>query len=92
MVIKAYFIALLISLLSVMACQGQSKIKNMNNETSKNNPLLCDIETGMCETSDENTDTTSQSKIQSTKKSVKLIYYTGYLLVVLGHRTAIAKT
>ena len=76
MAIKINLIALLISLLSVTACQGQSKTKNMNNETSTNNPLLCDIETGMCETSDENTDTTSQSKIQSTKKSVKAIYYT----------------
>ncbi|MCM4172375.1 DsbA family protein [Arenibacter sp. TNZ] len=48
----------------------------MNNETSKNNPLLCDIETGMCETSAENTDITSNSNFQSTEKSVKLIYYT----------------
>lgn len=48
----------------------------MNNETSKNNPLLCDIETGMCETSAENTDITSKSNFQSTEKSVKLIYYT----------------
>ena len=48
----------------------------MNNETSKNNPLLCDIETGMCETTDGSTDTATQSNMQSTKKSVKLIYYT----------------
>ncbi len=48
----------------------------MNTETSNNNPLLCDIETGMCETTDENTDTASQSNMQATKKSVKLIYYT----------------
>ncbi|MCK9451135.1 MAG: DsbA family protein [Bacteroidales bacterium] len=48
----------------------------MNKETSKNNPLLCDIETGICETSDENTDTTADNKIESTKKSIKAIYYT----------------
>jgi predicted DsbA family dithiol-disulfide isomerase/membrane-bound inhibitor of C-type lysozyme len=42
----------------------------------KNNPLLCDIETGMCETSDENIGTSPQSNFQSNKKSVKLIYYT----------------
>ncbi len=48
----------------------------MTNETSKNNPLLCDIETGLCETTDSNTDSTSQSNIQSTKKSVRVIYYT----------------
>ncbi|HRP91881.1 MAG TPA: ClpXP adapter SpxH family protein [Ignavibacteriaceae bacterium] len=48
----------------------------MNNETLKNNPLLCDIETGMCETSDGNTDAINQNNMQSTKKSVKVIYYT----------------
>ncbi len=48
----------------------------MNNETLKNNPLLCDIETGMCETTDETTDTATHINVESTKKSVKLIYYT----------------
>jgi len=48
----------------------------MENETLKNNPLLCDIETGVCETTDEKTDTATNNKVQSTKKSVKLIYYT----------------
>ena len=45
----------------------------MNKE---NNPLICDIETGMCETSDVSAETESQSKIQSANKSVKMIYYT----------------
>ncbi|PWI31122.1 dithiol-disulfide isomerase [Flavobacteriaceae bacterium LYZ1037] len=48
----------------------------MNNEKINNNPLLCDIETGMCETTDETTNTSSHSSVQSTEKSVKLIYYT----------------
>lgn len=43
---------------------------------NKNNPLLCDIETGMCETTEGNTDTVSQNNLQPIKKSVKLIYYT----------------
>lgn len=42
----------------------------------QSNPLLCDIETGMCGTTDENSEVATQSKIQSTKKSLKLIYYT----------------
>ena len=46
----------------------------MNKETSKRNPLLCDIETGMCETSKETSDTADKAKSQS--KSVKIIYYT----------------
>ncbi|TYB75879.1 DsbA family protein [Bizionia myxarmorum] len=48
----------------------------MNNETLKTNPLLCDIETGMCETTEESTNNTTSSKVEATKKSVKLIYYT----------------
>lgn len=48
----------------------------MNNETIKTNPLLCDIETGMCETTSETTDTTSNKNVHATKKLVKLIYYT----------------
>lgn len=43
---------------------------------NQNNPLLCDIETGVCETSDENTEKPSLSKIQSTNKTIKVIYYT----------------
>ena len=42
----------------------------------QNNPLLCDIETGMCETSEVTTDAASESKIQSKEKSIKVIYYT----------------
>ena len=42
----------------------------------QNNPLICDIETGRCETSNGKMETASQSNIQSTKKSIKVIYYT----------------
>ncbi|GAB1445079.1 MAG: DsbA family protein [Cyclobacteriaceae bacterium] len=48
----------------------------MKKETLNDNPLLCDIETGMCGPADENTGMDSKSTMQSTKKSVKLIYYT----------------
>ncbi|APQ18619.1 DsbA family protein [Maribacter hydrothermalis] len=48
----------------------------MKIETSENNPLLCDIETGICKTSDQSTDTVLQSDMQSTKKSITVIYYT----------------
>ena len=74
--LKQNTIVLLISLLSVTASQGQLKTKNMNNETLKTNPLLCDIETGMCETGEATSDKASQNNLQSTKKSVKLVYYT----------------
>lgn len=48
----------------------------MKNETVKNNPLLCDIETGMCGPSDGNNERAAHSNMSSTKKSVKLIYFT----------------
>jgi len=48
----------------------------MNNDTSKNNPLICDIETGMCETIDTTSESTSTNKVSSNKKSIKIIYYT----------------
>ncbi|MBA6154601.1 DsbA family protein [Gelidibacter maritimus] len=48
----------------------------MNNETLKNNPLICDIETGMCETTDSTSESTSENKVSSDKKSVRIIYYT----------------
>ncbi|MFB9057969.1 DsbA family protein [Mariniflexile ostreae] len=48
----------------------------MKNEIIKNNPLLCDIETGVCETADESSNTSTKSKVGSKEKSLKLIYYT----------------
>lgn len=48
----------------------------MKNETLKNNPLLCDIETGMCETTEGKTATSFKNNVQSQKTSIKLIYYT----------------
>ena len=74
MLIKINLITLIISLHSITACQGQTK--NINTETSYKNPLLCDIEIGICETSDETLSTGSQINIQSTKKSIKVIYFT----------------
>lgn len=48
----------------------------MNNETSKNNPLLCDPETGMCEVpSNEAKDSTAKI-VQSTEKQVRVVYFT----------------
>ncbi|WP_341225366.1 ClpXP adapter SpxH family protein [uncultured Arcticibacterium sp.] len=40
------------------------------------NPLLCDIETGTCETADEGLDTVRQSKMNAADKTIKVVYYT----------------
>lgn len=43
---------------------------------STSNPLLCDIETGMCEMITANLKESNPSIAQSTKKTVKIIYFT----------------
>lgn len=43
---------------------------------NQNNPLLCDIETGICEVTEDMNSTSTHSKMQSSNKSIKLIYYT----------------
>ncbi len=48
----------------------------MNKDKSNNNPLICDIETGMCETTNAKVDSAAQSNIQSKERDLKLIYYT----------------
>ena len=48
----------------------------MNKDKSNNNPLICDIETGMCETTNAKVDSAAQSNMQSKERDLKLIYYT----------------
>lgn len=48
----------------------------MKKETLKNNPLLCDIETGMCETTGEETKETNTKAANATEKKAKLVYFT----------------
>lgn len=42
----------------------------------KNNPLLCDVETGMCEMPDNLQNDPTTNRMQSQKKPVKVIYFT----------------
>ena len=48
----------------------------MNKDKSNNNPLICDIETGMCETTNAKVDSAAQSNMQYKERDLKLIYYT----------------
>lgn len=74
---KNNLIVLLISLLGFTACQGQTKTKDMNNDTTKNsNPLLCDIETGMCEVPGEETADSQTQIAEAKEKTIKLVYFT----------------
>ena len=68
-------IVLLISFLSIVICQAQTKTNNMNKDTATNNPLICDIETGVCEPGDS-TGTSTTSISQTTEKKIKLVYFT----------------
>jgi putative protein-disulfide isomerase len=70
---KIPYLGLFILLTSAnTSCQSQTK----NKMESKNNPLLCDPETGMCEIPTNKKETQTTSKQSSTTKSVKVIYYT----------------
>ena len=42
----------------------------------KNNPLLCDIETGMCEMPGDQADSLASNQFKSVVKPIKVIYYT----------------
>lgn len=76
MAIKVKLITVFISLLSFTACQGQAKTNKMDNKTTTTNPLLCDIETGMCAPGEETAGATAEGTTQKAAKSVKIIYYT----------------
>jgi predicted DsbA family dithiol-disulfide isomerase len=72
---KSTILLLLISLLSITACQGQTKMNDMKKTASNENPLLCDPETGACEMPEnELNDSELVSEIQN--KQLKVIYYT----------------
>lgn len=73
---KINIITLLIYLLGVTACGGQPKAKNMNPEGLKNNPLLCNPETGMCEVPSNEFKDSIAKTIQSVEQKIKLVYFT----------------
>jgi predicted DsbA family dithiol-disulfide isomerase len=54
------------------SCHSQNK-KNMQEQ---NNPLMCDPESGICETPTNKISSAESSLIKSDKKPVKIIYYT----------------
>lgn len=62
--------ALLIMLIDVSSCQAQSKQME-----DKNNPLLCDPQTGVCETPLAK-DSTSNEQVRAIRKPVRIIYFT----------------
>jgi len=76
MIVKINIIALLIFLLNFTACTGQQKTNDMKNETSTTNPLLCDIETGMCEMPNNETKDSTSEVVENADKKVKIVYFT----------------
>lgn len=44
--------------------------------TDQTNPLLCDLETGMCEIPSNEKDSSPLKKIQTIKKTIKMVYFT----------------
>lgn len=65
---------LLVTIIFIGCSSGQTKTKNKME--SKNNPLLCDIETGICEMTAGKGKDSINGIVQSTQKLLKVIYYT----------------
>ncbi len=57
-------------------CQGQSKRIDMKEKTSNTNPLLCDLETGMCEMPTNETTSATSKKAHTTEKQIRVVYFT----------------
>lgn len=63
-------------LATLYSCQGQSNTKKMSDDTTKNNPLLCDVETGSCEMPGTANDKQTIDTASSNGKTIKVIYFT----------------
>lgn len=67
-------LTIITTVITIGSASGQSQTnKKMTKET---NPLLCDIETGMCEIPEDKENDRSKVKVQAIQKPVKVIYYT----------------
>jgi putative protein-disulfide isomerase len=64
-----------IVLLFIIGCSNSQSQQNTK-MTDQTNPLLCDIETGMCEINEEKGNTSIAEISTSIQKPVKVIYYT----------------
>lgn len=73
---KINHIALIIFMLSSVACSSQSNTKEMNSDEIKNNPLLCDPETGMCEIPGQKEKDVTAPASASVDKQVRVVYFT----------------
>ena len=67
----SYLIVVTILAFGISNCQAQTKKK-----MEKNNPLLCNPDSGICEIPVKGQAATESSNIKSEKKHIKVIYYT----------------
>lgn len=76
MSIKINILIVFIALLGFTACKGQTKSENMTNENAKNNPLLCDPETGMCEMPGIDGESATERMEVPKDKKMRVVYFT----------------
>jgi len=76
MILPLQHILLFVLLISLSACQGQSKTNDMNEKASTSNPLLCDPETGVCEVPTNETSDTPQKIAEVDNKKIRVVYFT----------------
>jgi predicted DsbA family dithiol-disulfide isomerase len=66
-----YLILITLFTICNASCQSQTK-----NKMENNNPLMCDPDSGICETPTNKTSSTDSNSVKANKKPVKIIYYT----------------
>lgn len=69
-------LAILATIMLLTSCNSGYKSQTHKNMLEQNNPLLCDIETGMCEIPTTKNVNSGVNTVPVTKKEVKVIYYT----------------
>jgi predicted DsbA family dithiol-disulfide isomerase len=76
MILRKLFTALLLGTLGLASCQGQPNKKTMNDSKLKQNPLLCDPDTGMCELPVKEGMDSATEVTNEDKKRVRIVYFT----------------
>lgn len=73
---KISFLLYFISVISFNTLQGQIQLNTMQTEKPTSNPLLCDIQTGVCETASDTTTNSKNDAVSSVSQKIRIVYFT----------------
>lgn len=69
------YLTLICILLSAITCKGQTNT-NKDNDMKDNNPMMCDLETGMCEIPERDIEVKTILNEEVKEKAIRIVYYT----------------